>query len=213
MNDKFELMYSKFTYSGKPQTFDKDVQSWYWYEIKEVDINEMVKLICEGRCWRNGTYDVSKRRFIQENVNGSHFIALDFDKSTIPPQDVIKYATSIELTPNFWYYSYSQGKKPGYNYRVVWVYNEEFEAEEWKAIYKLFLWLFRDFNPDKQTKDASRFWYGTNGIEKSGIITNTLNKINSLQKYNSFIERYSAAIAREQGNFGNKSALVKVGSD
>jgi hypothetical protein len=83
---------------------------------------------------------------------------------------VVDYATSIGLLPSLWYYSYSQGIKAGYNFRVLWVLAEPIKPIQYENIYKNLLEAFADFNPDRATKDASRLWFGTR--EPATIISN-----------------------------------------
>ena len=88
-------------------------------------------------------------------------IAMDFDSCDTEPQAIVDYATSIGISPSAWYYSYSQGIKAGYNFRILWVLEEPIKAIQYETIYKAMLEQFAQYSPDTSTKDASRLWFGT----------------------------------------------------
>lgn len=213
MKQKFEVAVTKFTSSGKPTVkFDNDYQSPAWYKTYTTDLEGMAKLIGEGRAWRNGTYDRSKGRFLKEYVVSSHFIALDFDKSEFMPKIVAKFAKEIGLEPNIIHYSYSQGKKPGYNYRVIWVFDEEIEPKEWQFIHHAFMELFKEYNPDGNTKDISRFWYGC--ITGAQVFNEALTTMEQVNFYKPLIDTYKEIEGKAPGSIigdyrtSNVSAIV-----
>lgn len=131
------------------------------YLVKDVRPNQAFKLICEGRCWRAGLLKPDAVSLRKTSFTGSHLFALDFDSCEISPEEMVRYCVSIGIEPNFWYYSFSQGKKPGFNYRIVWVLASPISIEEYEELYVAALRDKMFSNADKQTKDVSRLWHGT----------------------------------------------------
>lgn len=155
---KFKLQYSRFNFKQKPVEFDKRTQRWGEYVETLVTLEGFVGVINDGRCWRNGTH--GKPRFIKGNVIGSWFIALDFDESSYMPEQVIDFGKEIGLVPNIAYFSFSQGKKQGNNFRLVFVLDRMAETLDWEYIYSYILDKFSKFKPDIAVKDIGRLWYG-----------------------------------------------------
>ena len=156
---------------SKPTTFDKRVQMTSYYQERECDVNTAYAIITDGRTWRCGRYDLEAAKgFGKSNVIDVQFIALDFDKIAASPRDIVEYAINIGFMPNFYYYSYSQGIKPGNNFRVVWCLAEPITPTMYENLYRLLLEKFSCFNPDKSTKDCSRLWYGNYG-QGGGIVS------------------------------------------
>lgn len=156
---------------SKPATFDKRVQMTSYYQERECDVNTAYAIITDGRTWRCGRYDLEAAKgFGKSNVIDVQFIALDFDKIAASPRDIVEYAINIGFMPNFYYYSYSQGIKPGNNFRVVWCLAEPITPTMYENLYRLLLEKFSCFNPDKSTKDCSRLWYGNYG-QGGGIVS------------------------------------------
>lgn len=132
------------------------------YLYADITIQELADLISEGRTWRAGIYNKNIRSFSKANVTGASIIALDFDSCSAHPQEIVQFAESIALKPTLYYFSFSQGVKPGYNFRILWVLDNPISAIQYENVYPLFLEAFKDFEPDKSTKDCSRLWFGTN---------------------------------------------------
>lgn len=165
------IQYLNFQLYSKPATFDKRVQMTSYYQERECDVNTAYAIITDGRTWRCGRYDLEAAKgFGKSNVIDVQFIALDFDKIAASPRDIVEYAINIGFMPNFYYYSYSQGIKPGNNFRVVWCLAEPITPTMYENLYRLLLEKFSCFNPDKSTKDCSRLWYGNYG-QGGGIVS------------------------------------------
>lgn len=165
------LQYLSYQLYSKPATFDKRVQMTSYYQERECDVNTAYAIITDGRTWRCGRYDLEAAKgFGKSNVIDVQFIALDFDKIAASPRDIVEYAINIGFMPNFYYYSYSQGIKPGNNFRVVWCLAESITPTMYENLYRLLLEKFSCFNPDKSTKDCSRLWYGNYG-QGGGIVS------------------------------------------
>ena len=158
------LIISKTRFAAKPT--DKGaivgLQKPANYEFIAVDnIAEVAALIGEGRAWRAGLYKKETDSFKRDNVVAAQIIALDFDSCPEAPETIIRYAESIGIGPSAWYYSYSQGRKEGYNFRILWVLEDVIKPIQFNTIYPYLLEQFGQYNPDKSTKDASRLWFGT----------------------------------------------------
>lgn len=165
------IQHLNFQLYSKPATFDKRVQMTSYYQERECDVNTAYAIITDGRTWRCGRYDLEAAKgFGKSNVIDVQFIALDFDKIAASPRDIVEYAINIGFMPNFYYYSYSQGIKPGNNFRVVWCLAEPITPTMYENLYRLLLEKFSCFNPDKSTKDCSRLWYGNYG-QGGGIVS------------------------------------------
>lgn len=165
------IQYLSYQLYSKPTTFDKRVQMTSYYQERECDVNTAYAIITDGRTWRCGRYDLEAAKgFGKSNVIDVQFIALDFDKIAASPRDIVEYAINIGFMPNFYYYSYSQGIKPGNNFRVVWCLAEPITPTMYENLYRLLLEKFSCFNPDKSTKDCSRLWYGNYG-QGGGIVS------------------------------------------
>ena len=135
------------------------------------NIPTIAKLIGEGRCWRNGNYDLNYRSFKKKYVVDSHFIVLDFDAVKRTPKQMCNI-----MEPNFWYYTLSQGVKPGNNFRMVWVLTEAIGPQDFAFVYE---WFLKKFPlADRNVKDISRMWYGGNGIYK--VLSSDLTDISDI---------------------------------
>lgn len=159
------LIYSSGKFAAKPT--DKGLiiglQKPANYIFGTLDnVEDVARLIGEGRAWRAGLYETNTDSFKKANVKAAQIIALDFDSCEQEPQAIVDYATSIGISPSAWYYSYSQGIKAGYNFRVLWILEEPIKAIQYETIYKAMLEQFSQYNPDSSTKDASRLWFGGN---------------------------------------------------
>jgi hypothetical protein len=160
-----KFQFSKFVLTEKPIDFDFRAQSWKWYLTEDVDIKKMAYYIDAGVCWRNGQYDPTHESFKKQYVEGTRFVVLDFDNCEFTPHRVIERAIALKKTPAMWYYSFSQGIKPGNNFRVVWVLDQLINQEQFHATILDFMEDFGEFGPDAQTKDISRMWYaGSMGV-------------------------------------------------
>lgn len=162
------LIHSRAMYDTKPTDgkIIAGLQKPANYVFAEVDtVAEIAELIGNGRAWRAGLYDDDTDSFKKKNVKSAQIIALDFDSCPDEPQTIIEYAESMGISPSAWYYSYSQGKKPGHNCRILWVLAEEITHNQYETIYNYLLEQFAKYKPDLSTKDASRLWFGT----KSGV--------------------------------------------
>lgn len=158
------LIYSKRQYAAKPT--DKyevsRLQSPANYVFAELEsVDDVASLIGEGRAWRAGLYDSGIDSFKKQNVAAAQILALDFDCCPQEPETIIQYAESIGIGPSAWYWSYSQGKKEGNNFRVLWILEEAIKPIQYETIIKIMMEQFAQFGPDKSTKDASRLWFGT----------------------------------------------------
>ena len=159
------LIYSSGKFAAKPT--DKGLiiglQKPANYIFGTLDnVEDVARIIGEGRAWRAGLYEPTTDSFKKASVKAAQIIALDFDSCEQEPQAIIDYATSIGISPSAWYYSYSQGIKAGYNFRVLWILEEPIKAIQYETIYKAMLEQFSQYNPDSSTKDASRLWFGGN---------------------------------------------------
>lgn len=172
--DKFQLHISGFTLEDKPHEFDVRTQVWDHYLVYSVDVQQMAANIGQGRCWRNGQYDLKSRNFKQENVVGSRFLALDFDESEFSPHEVVNHAKKLGITPNIWYYSFSQGIKPGNNFRTIWIFDELMDVAEFNDTMEYMLKTFEDFKCDGNAADISRMWYS--GSMGCAVINEVLHK-------------------------------------
>jgi hypothetical protein len=171
--EKFSFQYSNTSYKTKPVGFDKTTQFWNYYTRVKANIEQMAAAITDGRCWRNGIYDPKYRSFKKQYVTGTRFVVLDFDQVNFEPQEMIDAAQKLGMQPNMWYYSFSQGIKEGNNFRMVWVLDSVINQAQFAATMDRFLDVFKDYNPDTNTKDISRMWYaGSMGVE---IISKELN--------------------------------------
>ena len=158
------FIYSKAGFKQKPT--DKGtiagLQKPANYTFDDVEgIEDIAAIIGSGKAWRAGLYDEGIQSFKKANVKAAQIIALDFDSCPSTPQEILDYAESIGIAASAWYYSYSQGKKDGYNFRILWVLAEEIKHIQYETIYKNLLEQFKQYNPDTSTKDASRLWFGT----------------------------------------------------
>lgn len=156
-----KFIFSKQTYEEKPQNA-APLQQPQNYHFADLDIKGIAERIAQGRAWRAAVYDDNTPSFRKANARGAFILALDFDACEYKPQEVCEYAISLGIQPSIWYYSYSQGKKTGYNFRVLWVLAEMISPNQYENIYKNLLEKFSMFSPDVATKDCSRLWYGTN---------------------------------------------------
>lgn len=172
------LIYSKQQFEKKPT--DKGIisglQKPYNYVFAGVEsVEDVAALIGEGRAWRAGLYESGVDSFKKANVKAAQVIALDFDACPQEPDVIVQYAESIGVRPSAWYYSYSQGIKSGYNFRVLWVLEGPIKAIQYETIYRAMLEQFAQYGPDASTKDASRLWFGTaRGVN---VLSNTPIKI------------------------------------
>lgn len=158
------LIYSKTRFAAKPTDKGQiaSLQKPANYDFVAFDtVSEVAATIGQGRAWRAGLYNQQTDSFKKDNVKAAQIIALDFDSCPEAPEDVINYAESIGIGPSAWYYSYSQGRKEGYNFRILWVLADLIKPIQFNTIYPYLLEQFSQFNPDKSTKDASRLWFGT----------------------------------------------------
>ena len=175
------LIYSKGRYSSKPT--DKGIvsglQKPYNYVFSTVEmVEDVAALIGEGRAWRAGLYESNTDSFKKANVKAAQIIALDFDSCPHEPETIVQYAESIGISPSAWYYSYSQGKKSGYNFRVLWVLEDIIKPIQYETIYKGMLEQFGQYGPDISTKDAGRLWFGTaRGVN---VLSNTPIKLSAI---------------------------------
>ena len=131
------------------------------YQVVEATPQQIFNLICEGRCWRAGILKEGAKNLTKVSFTGSRIIALDFDMCEISPQEVVEYCQTQGIEPNFYYYSFSQGKKPGFNYRIVWLLSEPISIEEYESLYLAFLKDALFCQADPKCKDISRLWHGT----------------------------------------------------
>ncbi len=159
-----KFIYSKTEYAAKPT--DKNelalLQRPNNYIFAELEsIEDVAALIGGGRAWRAGLYNGTTESFKKAEVKAAQILALDFDNCPQEPDNIIEYAQSLGISPSAWYYSYSQGIKSGYNFRVLWILEEYIKPIQYETIYKNLLEQFKQFNPDISTKDASRLWFGT----------------------------------------------------
>jgi len=136
------------------------------YKTVAATPQQIYKLICEGRCWRAGIFKDGAKDLQKHSFVGARIIALDFDKCETSPQEMTDYCKYKGLEPNFWYYSFSQGLKELYNYRIVWLLDEAITVEDYEKLYVALLndVVFKAADP--QCKNISRLWFGTrNGGE------------------------------------------------
>ena len=157
------IIYSKQQFQTKPdKAVVSGLQKPYNYVFAGVEsVEDVAALIAEGRAWRAGLYEANIDSFKKANVKAAQILALDFDACPQEPEAVVQYAESIGISPSAWYYSYSQGIKSGYNFRVLWILEEPIKHIQYETIYKGLLEQFAQYGPDISTKDASRLWFGT----------------------------------------------------
>ena len=154
-----KFIFSKELFFSKPQTAAA-LQQPYNYLFLDLDIRQIGELIGQGAAWRAAVYEKDTTSFRKLNAIGSYILALDFDNCKYQPSEVCEYAVSIGIQPTMWYYSYSQGKKEGFNFRILWVLASMISPNQYENIYKNMLDKFAAYNPDSSTKDCSRLWYG-----------------------------------------------------
>lgn len=179
---RFQIHYSRFYYDEKPHEFDIRSQSWSEYVASMITMEELCMIIEQGRCWRNATYSLKNRRFRGSDVISSRFISLDLDSSEFTPQEVIDYATKKGMRPNIWYYSFSQGIKPGNNFRIIWVLEKELEPHIWESYNSAIYEMFRKFDIDQNTKNLSRMWYGSDNCTLIHIDFTAISSLPEPQK-------------------------------
>lgn len=174
---KFYLSYTKQGVREKPKTWAGATpserkqpnhivyhQNGWNYNTAIVDIETFYKIPTSGHSFRQATYKwifetwPENKRFIKENVLGTNMIILDFDNSPFTPETMVLLAEERLCAPNFWYYSFSQGKKPGFNYRMVWVLDASIRKEYYEGYIAAVLDLFPEADP--AAKDISRLWFG-----------------------------------------------------
>ena len=136
------------------------------YKTVEATPQQIYNLICDGRCWRAGIFKQGARQTRDIDFIGSRLIALDFDEYEATPQELVEYCKTRGIEPNFWYYSFSQGKKQNNNFRLVWILDRVITPEDYK---QLIVALLNDavFKAgDQSCKNIGRLWFGTkNGGE------------------------------------------------
>ena len=131
------------------------------YKTVEATPQQIFKLICDGRCWRAGIFKQGATQTRDKDFSGARLIALDFDEYEATPQELVEYCQSRGIEPNFWYYSFSQGKKPNNNFRLVWILDEVITPEAYK---ELIVALLNDAvfkAADQSCKNIGRLWFGT----------------------------------------------------
>jgi hypothetical protein len=181
------FIYSKSTYAEKPQgRLITLLQKPENYTFANHTIAEIARLISEGRAWRAGIYDKGTPSFKKTNAKHAQIVALDFDGASHSPEEVAEYAENIGLPASLYYYSYSQGIKPGYNFRLLWMLAEPITAVQYERIYPALLDTFANFNPDRATKDCSRLWYGSSKqpevLSRDALPLSTLGWLSVLRK-------------------------------
>lgn len=165
MTMTFDLVVGRVAWNHKPANNGEvaECQRREHYKVRnDATASLFFEWVCEGRCWRAGTLKEGAINFKKTSFCGSRVFALDFDSSDKTPEEIVEYAKSLQLEPNFFYYSFSQGKKPGYNFRIVWVLDKLITIEEYEALYKAIQQDEVFSHADKATKDVSRLWFGTN---------------------------------------------------
>lgn len=168
-HQKTKFTYSKAMFDSKPDAWQ--LQRVEAYVTEELTISEIADKIGEGRAWRCGNFKPNAKSVSKNNMESCNVIALDFDSVMHEPGEVTDYASTLGMTPNIWYFSYSQGVKPNNNYRVVWVLEEPIQPRQYENAYKTLLQVYKKFDPDPATKDASRMWYGT--VHECAVINDT----------------------------------------
>lgn len=162
-----KILISKDATQTKPTDY-RPYQTVYAYNSYEFDTcDDMAELIGSGHAWRAFNYVEGAERVIKANTTATYIIGMDIDETDATPEQVCEYALSIGLPVNFYYYTYSQGKKPKNNFRVVWCFKESMDMKHYETMYKMLLNLFEQFGPDKATKDASRLF---NGTDKGAVV-------------------------------------------
>lgn len=180
---KIPFVVGKKRFEAKPDrdTIANVCQRPGHYVIKQSTIAEIYQYITQGRCWRAGVLKATASTLKKEAFEGSYLFALDFDTCDYTPEEMIEYAGIVAAKPNFWYYSFSQGKKEKNNFRLVWCFDKAITVAEYEALYKAVLQDDVFSNADKQTKDISRLWFGTsNG---GGLISNEPQSLSIFDKY------------------------------
>lgn len=147
------------------------------FEAGEVSIPDLFNFITAGHAWRSAIYKPTAKSYAKSNVAAMGSLALDFDEVELNPSKAVEKLGGIGFPPNFWYYTYSQGIKPGNNFRMVWVFDTEFSVKEYSDVYFILTKIL--FNEaDQVTHDPSRIWLGTNGDGR--IINNQITPITSM---------------------------------
>lgn len=171
------------------------------FEEGEVSIPDLFNLITTGHAWRSAIYKPDAKSYAKSNVAAMGSLALDFDEVELSPSKAVEKLGNIGFPPNFWYYTYSQGIKPGNNFRVVWVFDTEFSVKEYSDVYFILTKIL--FNEaDQITHDPSRIWLGTNG---DGRLIN--KEITSIAAMGNLVANYEEEInnsktARRRKTFG-----------
>lgn len=162
MTSKIELVIGRYRWEHKP-TRDEviECQKRQHYAVKEASAEQFYNWVTEGRCWRAGCLKEGANDFKKASFIGSQIVALDFDNCDKEPDEIVEYADSLGIQPNFYYYSFSQGKKEGNNFRVVWILDRVIEKKQYEALYRAIQQDRVFASADKATKDISRLWFGT----------------------------------------------------
>ena len=222
---KFYISYTKRAVREKPRTWAGATaterrqpnhivyhQNGWNYNSVIVDIETFYKIPTSGHSFRQAIYKwifeerPENKRFIKENVLGTNMIILDFDNSPYTPETMLLLAEERLCKPNFWYYSFSQGKKPGFNYRMVWVLDASIRAAYFEGYIGAMLELFPEADP--AAKDISRLWFGGT---PGAFIHGELNKLEDFpftadpKKY--VIDEYGAITPRDLPSFFREELL------
>ena len=168
----------------------------------KLPVRYFAKLCCNGYTWVPGEFKESAKRKRAENAIGANAIGLDIDSGDKSPEEFVAYAESIGLTPNFYYYTFSQDLnlielpedkeviesdliglnqkvKDGYRYRVVWLLDESIEPKTYRELMEVLIFdTFKDFNPDKAPRNIANLFYG--GGSYSVIINTEKTKLSTL---------------------------------
>lgn len=136
--------------------------------IGSVKIGDLITFILRGH-----TICPSGANDIKEWKQQQCFM-LDFDNkhSNFTMEEVLDYASTINRTPTFTYYTFSHTEeKP--KFRFVYCMKEPITVQkQMQAIVDNTLRLFKDFEPDTACRDLSHIFLGTNKIEYDVFTSN-----------------------------------------
>lgn len=196
MTNKVALEIGRDVWTHKPSKPEMAIaQQPKRYACVQVSAKQAYELITGGRCWRAGLRKNKNGGFTNVNTTGSNVFALDFDECEVAAEDMAAYAESKGLKPNFLYWSFSQGKKTGNNYRLVWILDRTLTPTEYVELYKAVQTQDEMFSKsDKQTSNISRLWVGT---DKGGVFfSNELTPVGAFDIFPRTAEKQKRKVAK-----------------
>lgn len=157
-----------FEYKPSKNDFAKVKSSLRLENIGRVKVEDLITYILRG-------YTISPSGANTNNEwQQQQCFMLDFDNkySNFTMEEVLDYASTINRTPTFTYYTFSHTEdKP--KFRFVYCMKEPITVQkQMQAIVDNTLRLFKDFEPDTACRDLSHIFLGTNKIEYDVFTSN-----------------------------------------